>query len=68
MTGATWRKATYGNGNGGDCVEVAHLPEDHLPHRPVRLTKRRPGGRVPWIARRVAGPILSTLSRPHQTP
>jgi hypothetical protein len=27
LTGATWHKATYGNG--GDCVEVAHFPEYH---------------------------------------
>jgi uncharacterized protein DUF397 len=24
--GATWRKSTYSNGTGGECVEVAHLP------------------------------------------
>lgn len=26
LTGAVWRKASYSNGNGGDCVEVADLP------------------------------------------
>ncbi len=25
MTGAVWRKASYSNGNGGNCVEVADL-------------------------------------------
>ena len=24
--GATWRKSTYSNGTGGNCVEVADLP------------------------------------------
>ena len=24
--GATWRKSTYSNGGGGNCVEVADLP------------------------------------------
>jgi len=24
--GATWRKSTYSNGTGGNCVEVAGLP------------------------------------------
>jgi hypothetical protein len=24
--GATWRKSTYSNGSGGNCVEVADLP------------------------------------------
>ncbi|WP_254878584.1 DUF397 domain-containing protein [Streptomyces sp. NA04227] len=23
MTGATWRKSTYSNGDGGNCVEIA---------------------------------------------
>jgi hypothetical protein len=23
LTGATWRKSTYSNGSGGDCVEAA---------------------------------------------
>ena len=24
--GATWRKSTYSNGSGGNCVEIADLP------------------------------------------
>lgn len=31
-----WRKASYSNGNGGDCVEVADLPDGG---RLVRDTK-----------------------------
>ncbi|MGH3778541.1 MAG: DUF397 domain-containing protein [Pseudonocardiaceae bacterium] len=27
LTGAHWRKSSYSNGNGGDCVEVADLPD-----------------------------------------
>ena len=26
LDGATWRKSTYSNGSGGNCVEVADLP------------------------------------------
>ena len=26
LTGATWRKSTYSNGTGGDCVEIAETP------------------------------------------
>ena len=26
LTGATWRKSTYSNGSGGDCVEIAGMP------------------------------------------
>ena len=29
LTGATWRKASYSNGNGGNCVEVADLDSRH---------------------------------------
>jgi hypothetical protein len=25
LTGAQWRKSSYSNGNGGDCVEIADL-------------------------------------------
>jgi hypothetical protein len=25
LTGATWRKSTYSNGSGGNCVEIAEL-------------------------------------------
>jgi uncharacterized protein DUF397 len=35
-TGAVWRKASYSNGNGGDCVEVADL---HCGHHAVRDSK-----------------------------
>ncbi|HEY3895015.1 MAG TPA: DUF397 domain-containing protein [Pseudonocardiaceae bacterium] len=29
VTGATWRKSSYSNGAGGDCVEVADLEGGH---------------------------------------
>lgn len=44
LTGATWRKSTYSNGTGGDCVEVADMPggrhalrDSKNPHGPVLL-------------------------------
>ena len=37
--GATWRKSTYSNGTGGNCVEVAHLPNG----RAVRDSKHPEG-------------------------
>ena len=37
--GATWRKSTYSNGTGGNCVEVADLPGG----RAVRDSKHREG-------------------------
>lgn len=40
LTGAVWRKASYSNGNGGDCVEVAVL--DHG-DRAVRDSKEPAG-------------------------
>jgi Domain of unknown function (DUF397) len=39
--GATWRKSTYSNGSGGNCVEVADLPDG----RAVR-DSRHPQGPV----------------------
>ncbi|HET9117434.1 MAG TPA: DUF397 domain-containing protein [Pseudonocardiaceae bacterium] len=42
LTGAPWRKSSYSNGNGGDCVEVADLPGGA---RAVRDSKN-PGGSV----------------------
>ena len=37
--GATWRKSTYSNGSGGNCVEVANLPNG----RAVRDSKHPQG-------------------------
>jgi hypothetical protein len=37
---AAWRKSTYSNGNGGNCVEVASLPDGG---RAVRDSKDRRG-------------------------
>ncbi|MEU8524545.1 DUF397 domain-containing protein [Streptomyces sp. NPDC048629] len=52
LSSATWRKSSYSNGQGGDCVEVA----DHIPHTvPVRDSKN-PAGPVllvpapAWVA------------------
>ncbi len=39
LTGAQWRKSSYSNGNGGDCVEVADLDT----HRAVRDSKKPTG-------------------------
>lgn len=46
LPGATWRKASYSNGNGGDCVEVASLTGGH---RAVRDSKN-PAGPVLTVA------------------
>lgn len=41
LTGATWRKSSRSNGNGGECIEVAdNLPGVVL----VRDSKDRDGG------------------------
>lgn len=36
LTGVSWRKSSYSNENGGNCVEVADLPDGG---RAVRDTK-----------------------------
>jgi hypothetical protein len=40
LAGAVWRKSSRSNGNGGDCVEVADLPDGS---RAVRDSKDRSG-------------------------
>ncbi|MFE5510989.1 DUF397 domain-containing protein [Streptomyces sp. NPDC056529] len=35
LTTVTWRKSSYSNQDGGECLEVA----DNLPHIPVRDSK-----------------------------
>ncbi|MFF8379854.1 DUF397 domain-containing protein [Streptomyces sp. NPDC015661] len=47
----TWRKSSYSNEDGGQCLEVA----DHLPHVPVRDSKNPTGptlvfGAEAWTA------------------
>ena len=39
LDGATWRKSTYSNGSGGNCIEVAGLPSG----RAVRDSKHPQG-------------------------
>jgi hypothetical protein len=40
LAGAAWRKSSRSNGNGGECVEVADLPDGS---RAVRDSKDRSG-------------------------
>jgi hypothetical protein len=40
LAGLVWRKSSRSNGNGGDCVEVADLPDGS---RAVRDSKDRSG-------------------------
>jgi hypothetical protein len=39
---AEWRKSSYSGGNGGDCIEVASLPDAVA----VRDTKNREGAKL----------------------
>ena len=41
LSTAHWRKSSYSNGDGGNCVEVA---TDHPTHTPVRDSKTAPAG------------------------
>lgn len=52
LTGAQWRKSSYSNGNGGNCVEVADLTDGG---RAVRDSKNPHGPalvftRAEWAA------------------
>ncbi|MEU2389418.1 DUF397 domain-containing protein [Streptomyces sp. NPDC007369] len=54
---ASWRKSSYSNASGGDCVEVA----DGLPGLvPVRDSKR-PGGPVVVITAAAWGPFVAAV-------
>ncbi len=46
LTGAQWRKSSYSNGNGGNCVEVADLGT----HRAVRDSKKPTGAALMFTA------------------
>ncbi|GHA98865.1 DUF397 domain-containing protein [Streptomyces chryseus] len=51
LSTAAWRKSSYSNGDGGDCVEVADdCPGGFIP---VRDSKTAPGG--PALVFRAAG-------------
>ena len=52
LSNATWRKSSYSGGNGGNCVEVAALPDDS---RAVRDSKD-PEGRSSCSLPRHGGP------------
>ncbi|MFJ9828921.1 DUF397 domain-containing protein [Streptomyces sp. NPDC101160] len=57
LTAAVWRKSSYSNGDGGDCVEVA----DHVPGLvPVR-DSTRPTGPVLLLAATAWAPFIATL-------
>ncbi|MGW1550192.1 DUF397 domain-containing protein [Streptomyces sp. NPDC002346] len=38
LTTATWRKSSYSNGDGGNCVEVADGAPDLVPVRDSKIT------------------------------
>ncbi|WP_327243784.1 DUF397 domain-containing protein [Streptomyces sp. NBC_01320] len=38
LTTATWRKSSYSNGDGGNCVEVADDAPDLVPVRDSKIT------------------------------
>jgi Domain of unknown function (DUF397) len=43
LSDVTWRKSSYSGGNGGNCVEVAVLPDDN---RAVRDSKDSEGPKL----------------------
>ena len=54
LSNVTWRKSSYSGGNGGNCVEVAVLPDDSRavrdskdPDGPKLCSIPRPGGCLP---------------------
>ena len=46
LAAVTWRKSSYSDGSGGNCLEVCRRPPRPRP-RPRLQGHRRPGARVP---------------------
>ncbi|MGQ5636383.1 MULTISPECIES: DUF397 domain-containing protein [unclassified Streptomyces] len=59
LSAAVWRKSSYSNGSGGDCVEVADAhPRTVIP---VRDSKRAQDGPVLLFQASAWGAFLSSL-------
>ncbi|WP_078884246.1 DUF397 domain-containing protein [Streptomyces sp. NRRL S-340] len=52
-----WRKSSYSNGDGGDCVEVGVSPVTFIPVR----DSKNPGGSVLLFQRSAWAPFLDAL-------
>jgi hypothetical protein len=65
--GATWRKSTYSNGSGGECVEVADLARGQAvrdskhPEGPILVFTK--GGWQAFVQGIQAGELALSLSR-----
>ncbi|MFD6230153.1 DUF397 domain-containing protein [Streptomyces sp. NPDC060232] len=57
LSAATWRKSSYSNGTGGDCVEVA---DEVVGLVQVRDSKR-PDGSVVVVTAAAWGPFVAAL-------
>ncbi|MFE5866456.1 DUF397 domain-containing protein [Streptomyces virginiae] len=57
LSAATWRKSTYSNGTGGDCVEVADGLAGVVPVR----DSKRPDGGVVVVSAAAWGPFVAAL-------
>ncbi|THA83976.1 DUF397 domain-containing protein [Streptomyces sp. A0592] len=60
LSAATWRKSSYSNGTGGDCVEVADGLTGVVPVR----DSKRPDGGVVMIGAAAWGPFVASLKGP----
>ncbi|MCH0540402.1 DUF397 domain-containing protein [Streptomyces sp. MUM 203J] len=57
LKGALWRKSSYSNGDGGNCVEVADDVPDVVPVRDSKV----PGGSVVTVTARAWAPFVAAL-------
>ncbi|MFC9822361.1 DUF397 domain-containing protein [Streptomyces erythrochromogenes] len=57
LSAATWRKSSYSNGTGGECVEVADGLTGVVPVR----DSKRPDGGVVMIGAAAWGPFVASL-------
>ncbi|MET9645392.1 DUF397 domain-containing protein [Streptomyces syringium] len=59
LSAATWRKSSYSNREGGDCVEIA----DHIPGTTMVRDSKNPDGPVLAINARAWAVFVAALRR-----
>ncbi|XKK63361.1 DUF397 domain-containing protein [Streptomyces sp. ARC32] len=64
LSDALWRKSTYSNGSGGDCLEVADGVPGLVPVRDSKVSRDGDGnGPVLLLTARAWAPFVAALSR-----
>lgn len=63
LSGAAWHKSSYSNGDGGDCVEVAHGVPGLVPVRDSKRSGAEAGAAVVVFPTRGWGAFVDAVKR-----